>query len=52
MGPLIELLLLPYAFPALRHLEEYPARLTVLEDYLERLRLENPYSLACLHLFL
>ena len=44
MGPLIELLLLPYAFPALRHLEDYPVRLTVLEDYLA--------VCLCLHVFL
>ena len=52
MGPWIELQPLPYAFPALRSQEDYPAGLTVLEDYVECLRLDHPYYLACLHVFL
>ena len=52
MGPWFELQLLPYAFPALRNLEDYLAGLTVLEDYLEPYCLDHPYCLVCLHVFL
>ena len=51
MGPWFELQLLPYAFPALRNLEDYQAGLTVLEGYLEPYCLDHSYCLACLHVF-
>ena len=54
MGTWIKLQPLPNAFPqaALRTQEDYPAGLTVLEEYVELLCLDHPYCLACLHVFL